>query len=638
MLRATLPNGLRVVIVRNTLAPVVSTAVNYLVGGDETPKGFPGTAHALEHMMFRGSPGLTADQLANIGSVMGGNFNANTRESITQYLFTVPSEDLDIALHIEAIAHAGRRSIPKRTGTRSAAPSSRRWRRTSPTRPICCSRSCARSMFAGTPYEHDALGTRPTFDTTTADDAQAFLRQLVRAQQRDPGDRRRRRSQGDARQGARAVRSAQEEEAAGAARRSISQPPKASSFEHGDRQVGREQRDRDAHAGHREPRFPRARSALRRAREPPFRLSTAWSRRARRWMPTSRSIRCRRRRSPMPRCRFPRAAMPRPLEAEMRAILAKVKKDGVPPELVAAAKMQEERATEFQKNGIEDLAAVWSDAVALYGLRSPDDDYARIEKVTVADVNRVGAQISRSRPRGRGDDDAQGLGPSGRGRRRASAARRNSRTGETKPTDLPDWAKTALGRLDVPPSTLSPMVSTLAQRHHADRPARGRERHGQRLRPYPQPPRDRDAAGPRTAWRSCWSNSSPTARTHSTASRFEKALDDIGASEGAGTDFSVHVLAGDFDRGVALLADNELHPALPQSAIDIAAGPARAPDRGAQPEPGLSRLAFAAPGRCSRRTIRRCAIRRPKASARSRATTCSTTTISSIVPTSRPSS
>src|SRR5882724_2573098 len=75
VLRATLKNGLRVIIVRNTLAPVVATSVNYLVGSNETPDGFPGTAHALEHMMFRGSPGLSADQLADIGSVVGGNFN-----------------------------------------------------------------------------------------------------------------------------------------------------------------------------------------------------------------------------------------------------------------------------------------------------------------------------------------------------------------------------------------------------------------------------------------------------------------------------------------------------------------------------------------------------------------------------------
>ena len=106
VVRETLKNGLRVVIVPNKLAPVVTTEINYLVGSNEAPAGFPGMAHALEHMMFRGNPSLSAAQLANISAAMGGDFNADTQQTITQYYFTVPSNYLDIALHVESIRMA----------------------------------------------------------------------------------------------------------------------------------------------------------------------------------------------------------------------------------------------------------------------------------------------------------------------------------------------------------------------------------------------------------------------------------------------------------------------------------------------------------------------------------------------------
>src|SRR6202030_668817 len=102
VLRATLSNGLRVVIVRNALAPVVATSVNYLVGSDEAPAGFPGSAHATEHMMFRGSPGLNADQLAAVSAAMGGDDNADTQQAVTQYFFTTTADNLDVPLRIEA--------------------------------------------------------------------------------------------------------------------------------------------------------------------------------------------------------------------------------------------------------------------------------------------------------------------------------------------------------------------------------------------------------------------------------------------------------------------------------------------------------------------------------------------------------
>ncbi len=60
-----------------------------------------------------------------------------------------------------------------------------------------------------------------------------------------------------------------------------------------------------------------------------------------------------------------------------------------------------QRDAQFQRNSIPELASVWSDALALYGLSSPDEDLERIERVTVADVEPRGAQVPRSRARGR---------------------------------------------------------------------------------------------------------------------------------------------------------------------------------------------------------------------------------------------
>src|ERR1700753_1056884 len=73
--RVTLGNGMRVVVIRSTLAPVVTVEANFIVGGNETPDGFPGMAHAEEHMAFRGCTGMTADQTSAIYAQLGGDNN-----------------------------------------------------------------------------------------------------------------------------------------------------------------------------------------------------------------------------------------------------------------------------------------------------------------------------------------------------------------------------------------------------------------------------------------------------------------------------------------------------------------------------------------------------------------------------------
>ena len=105
--RATLDNGLRVVIVRDPIAPVVTVEDNILAGGDETPAGFPGMAHAQEHMLFRGCDALSGPQISAIYAQLGGMDNADTQQTVTQYFATVPAEDLDVVLHVDAACLAG---------------------------------------------------------------------------------------------------------------------------------------------------------------------------------------------------------------------------------------------------------------------------------------------------------------------------------------------------------------------------------------------------------------------------------------------------------------------------------------------------------------------------------------------------
>ncbi|HEY1610609.1 MAG TPA: insulinase family protein, partial [Paraburkholderia sp.] len=103
--RATLPNGLQIIVVHNPLAPVVTTMLNYRSGSDD--QTVDGLAHATEHMMFRGSKTVSSAQLMDTLSLTGGDFDADTQDAVTQYFFTVPSQYLDVALKLERSRASG---------------------------------------------------------------------------------------------------------------------------------------------------------------------------------------------------------------------------------------------------------------------------------------------------------------------------------------------------------------------------------------------------------------------------------------------------------------------------------------------------------------------------------------------------
>ncbi|HLL75704.1 MAG TPA: pitrilysin family protein [Pyrinomonadaceae bacterium] len=100
-----LANGLKVLLVENRVAPVVTVCVLYRVGSRNEAVGHTGATHLLEHMMFKGTPTFNKDRGTQVAATLqkiGADFNATTWYDRTNYYETVPSDQLELALHLEA--------------------------------------------------------------------------------------------------------------------------------------------------------------------------------------------------------------------------------------------------------------------------------------------------------------------------------------------------------------------------------------------------------------------------------------------------------------------------------------------------------------------------------------------------------
>jgi zinc protease len=264
---------------------------------------------------------------------------------------------------------------------------------------------------------------------------------------------------------------------------------------------------------------------------------------------------------------FPPGADGKALVGTLKGVVSGYVSGGVPESLVEAAKQHEVADAEFQKNSISGLASVWSQALAVEGRSSPEADIESIKKVTVADVNRVAKEylvnntaiVGILTPRASGKPVAS----KGFGRGPESFTPK-----ETKPVPVPDWAQKALVPPGIPPSTEKPSVMVLpnglrlivqpetisstislfgAVKTNADL----QQPHGQE--------------GVADILDSLFSYGTTTLDRLA----FQEDVDAIAANLSAGSSFSLQVLSQHFDRGVQLLAQNMLSPALPPAAFTV---------------------------------------------------------------------
>jgi len=562
--RATLKNGLRVVIVRNTLAPVVTVQENYLVGANETPAGFPGMAHAQEHMSFRGCQGMDADQTAAIYAQLGGDDNADTQQNITQYFATVAAQNLDIVLHMDAACMRGVVNSQQQWAQERGAIEQEVARDLSnPTYKFLTRLN--QDIFAGTPYAHDALGSKTSFDATTAEMLQKFYRDwyapnnaiLVISGDVDP--------QSTLAQ----VKTLYESIPSRPLppRPAIKlQPVKAEKFTLPSdypytlaivsyRMPGTDSKDfaavhvlSDVLSSQRGDIYALVPEG--KALDAGFELAEEYREAS---VAFAYAV-------------LPANADAEPIIADLQRIVANYASKGVPEDLVAASRRAVLASNEFARNSIPGLADLWSEAVAGEGRNSPQEDVDAVQKVNVADVNHAAqtylvnnqAIVATLKPQPSGTPVAgKGFG----GQEKLTSA-------PTKPVPLPDWAKSLLNPLQPPNWDLKPTDTMLSngirlivqpEKLSSTVTVAGQIRTQADLQVPP------GKEGVESVLGGLFSYGTTTLDRVA----FQKALDDIAADESAGPSFSVAVLKKYFDRGVQLLAENELHPALPNPAFKV---------------------------------------------------------------------
>ncbi len=563
VVRATLTNGLRVVVIHDALAPVVTTEVNYLAGSNDAPPGFPGTAHALEHMMFRGSTGLNKDQLAEIAALLGGAYNADTTETVTQYFYTAPAKDLDVVLRIEALRMNGA-TLAEADWDKERGAIEQEVSRDMSSPVYKYLSELQATMFAGTPYAHDALGTRASFDKTNA----ALLRKfyatwyapnnaiLVIAGDVDP------------------------EQAIADARKRFGALPRKNLPAHAPIDL----RPVKAETLHYPTDLPigLATIAMRMPgmRDKDYAAATVLadaigSERAKLFGLVVDGQALTTQFSYQPKAKvgfavavggFPKGGDPKPLLADMRAVLREVAEHGVPDDLVAAAKRQEIAQLAFQADDISGLAETWSQALAFQGLSSPNAMIEQFKAVTPADVARVAREVLNQNA-----EVTAILTPEDQGKPIAGKGFGGAESFAVTPSQkvpLPDWATAALARLEIPAPGPAPVVSVLPNglrlivRQTDVSPTvsvYGEIRQEASL----ETPKGENGVGAMVDQLLDYGT-----KQHDRLA-FQKALDDIAAQEQAGSSFELKVLAKAFKPGMALLAENELQPAFPARAFAV---------------------------------------------------------------------
>lgn len=169
-----LDNGLQVIYSIDKSAPVVATVVHYNVGSkDENPQR-TGFAHFFEHLMFEGTNDIPRSTIDKYVEEAGGWLNAHTSFDETVYKFRVPSNEIKLALWIEAQRMRGLLVDTMGVETQRGVVKEERKMRNDNTAYGTMNENMFKRLFHGSSYEWNPIGSEEHINKATIQEFKNF--------------------------------------------------------------------------------------------------------------------------------------------------------------------------------------------------------------------------------------------------------------------------------------------------------------------------------------------------------------------------------------------------------------------------------------------------------------------------------
>jgi zinc protease len=173
-----LPNGLFVTLSEDHTAPIVAVNLWYHVGSANERPGRTGFAHLFEHMLFQGSEDVGANEHFELVQRAGGTLNGSTWLERTNYFETVPSNQLELALWLEANRMG--KLLPAMTQQkldtqRDVVMNERRWSMDNQPYGTWTEKLPALCFPAEHPFHHSLMGSMADLTAASLDDVRQFF-------------------------------------------------------------------------------------------------------------------------------------------------------------------------------------------------------------------------------------------------------------------------------------------------------------------------------------------------------------------------------------------------------------------------------------------------------------------------------